>query len=120
MYSCTLTKSVLYVYSCTRTFKVVLYVIRKNPPKKRTRDEKHVQKCTREHPRAKPNSSARDARLRAKLCTITVLRHAHNATPGFFEFRARREEIADLARNRDSRRSRTPLATESMNAKSPA
>ena len=33
--------------------KVVLYVIRKNPPKKRTRDEKHVQTCTREHPRAK-------------------------------------------------------------------
>ena len=100
--------------------KVVLYVIRKNPPKKRTRDKKHVQKCTREHPRAKPISSARDARLRAKLGTITVLRHAHNATPGFFDFRARREEIADLARNRDSRRSRTPLATESMNAKSPA
>ena len=37
----------------------------------------------------------------------------------FFEFRARREESADLARNRDSRRSRTPLAAESMNAKSP-
>ena len=35
----------------------------------------------------------------------------------FFEFRARREESADLARNRDSRRSRTPLAAESMNAK---
>ena len=35
----------------------------------------------------------------------------------FFEFRARREESADLARNRDSRRSRTPLAAESMDAK---
>ena len=37
-------------------FKVVLYVIRKNPPKKRTRDKKHVQTCTREHLRAKPIS----------------------------------------------------------------
>ena len=39
------------------------------------------------------------------------------SSSGFFEFRARREESADLARNRDSRRSRTPLAAESMNAK---
>ena len=37
----------------------------------------------------------------------------------FFKFRARREGSADLAKNRDSRRSRTPLAAESMNAKSP-
>jgi hypothetical protein len=36
--------------------RVVLYVIRKNPPKKRTRDKKHVQTCTREHLRAKPIS----------------------------------------------------------------
>ena len=95
-------------------------MIRKKPPIKRTRDEKHVQKCTREHPRAKHYFSARDARLRAKLCVMTVLGHAHNVKPGFFEFRTRREEIADLARNRDSRRSRTPLAAESMDAKSPA
>ena len=100
---------------------VVLYEIRKKPAKKRTRDIKHVQKCTREHPRAKPISSARDARLRAKLCTMTVLRHAQDVVPsGFYDFRARHEEIVDLARNRDSRRSRTPLAAESMNAKSTA
>eukprot|EP00982_Pelagococcus_subviridis_P003353 25252-Pelagococcus_subviridis.AAC.1 len=42
------------------------------------------------------------------------------SSSGFFEFRARREESADLARNRASRRSRTPLAAESMNAKSPS
>ena len=30
------------------------------------------------------------------------------SSSGFFEFRARREESADLARNRASRRSRTP------------
>ena len=67
------------------SIKVVLYVIRKKPPKKRTRDKNHVQKCTREHPRAKHYSSARDARLRAKLCVMTVLRHAHNPTVAFFQ-----------------------------------
>ena len=46
--------------------------------------------CTREHARAKPISSPRDARLRAKLCTMTVLRHAHSSEPGFFDFRASR------------------------------
>ena len=114
----------VYVYN-TRTRSqdtFVRIIIRIKPAKKRiyTRDQKHVQKCTREHPRAEPISSARDARLRAKLCTMTVLRHAHSSEPGFFDFRARREDIVDLARNRDSRRSRTPLAAESMNAKSPA
>eukprot|EP00982_Pelagococcus_subviridis_P014653 31347-Pelagococcus_subviridis.AAC.3 len=49
---------------------------------------------------------------------MTVLRDAHSPLLAFFfEFRARREESADLARNRDSRRSRTPLAAESMSAK---
>jgi hypothetical protein len=83
---------------------------------------KNTYKSVRANTRARNLSPprARDARLRAKLCVMTDLGHAHNVKPGFFEFRASREEIAELARNRDSRRSRTPLAAESMNAKSPA
>ena len=38
----------------------------------------------REHPRAKHYSSARDARLRAKLCTMPLLRHAHNPMVAVF------------------------------------
>ena len=81
--------------------KVVLYVIRKKPPKKRTRDKNHVQKCTREHPRAKHYSSARDARLRAKLCMMTVLRHAHNPMLAFFRIsRASRRKRRSCPKSR--------------------
>ena len=69
-----------------------------------TKTRTFVQKCTHEHPRAKPISSARDAHLRAKLCVMTVLRHAHRATWVFFDVRERREESADRARNYNSAR----------------
>jgi len=96
----------MYTYSYHTKVRKYLFISIDKPPKKHTRDQLHIQKCTRQHPRAKPISSARDARLRAKLCTMPVLKHAHNRTSGlfFFEFRARREEIVYLARSRDSRR----------------
>ena len=56
------------------------------------------------YPRAKHYSSACNARLRAKLCVMTVLRHAHRATWVFFDVRERREESADRARNYNSAR----------------
>ena len=74
----------MYTYSYHTKVRKYLFISIDKPPKKHTRDQLHIQKCTRQHPRAKPISSARDARLRAKLCTMPVLKHAHNRTSGLF------------------------------------
>ena len=87
----------MYAY-CTCTTTVHYINSKKALPKKSvTRDEKNTYKSVR----AKHCSSARDARLPAKLCTMTVLRHAHSPMVFFFRIsRASRRKRRSCPKSR--------------------
>ena len=88
------------VLNSTRTVRVQLHYINSKkalPKKSVTRDEKNTYKSVR----AKHCSSARDARLPAKLCTMTVLRHAHSPMVVFFRIsRASRRKRRSCPKSR--------------------